>query len=341
VFKERFNASELGRPSRQAPPISRLRRCGFWVHTRSNKKNDDFCLGRPSPVKVEFERMPGDPKTITVFLDASPSGDRRATQAAAFAKRWNAHLVGVHIVYKGTALHPSLAFARSERGMASVVAHERRIDDACDCAMTEVGGRFEALCARLQLSAEFRPINRDRTAEAAIIKSLHSDLLIVGHPEPSGLPDDMSIQQILLACGVPLLMVPNAWHGERIGEQIMIAWNASPEARRAVADAMCLLVAANSVRVLVVDPAGCKWLGGERGSDIVHHLSRHGASAELVEAPSRGRSIAEVILAEAKASGTDLLICGARSPAHLREIVFGNTTRRLLAKTPVPVLVSR
>jgi nucleotide-binding universal stress UspA family protein len=61
---------------------------------------------------------------------------------------------------------------------------------------------------------------------------------------------------------------------------------------------------------------------------------------ELVEAASRGRPIAEVILTEAKASGTDLLICGARSPAHLREIVFGNATRSLLAKMPVPVLIS-
>lgn len=285
--------------------------------------------------------MPVDPKTITVFLDPSPSGDRRAAQAAAFAKRWNAHLVGVHVVYNGTALHPSMAFARSQKGMAGVVAHERRIDDACECATNEVGDRFAALCARMDVAAEFRPIKRDRTAEAAIISSLHSDLLVVGHPQPSGLPDEMTAERILLASGVPLLIVPNEWRGERIGERIMIGWNASPEARRAVADAMCLLVGAASVRALVVDPAGCKWLGGELGCDIVRHLARHGASAELVEVASRGRPIAEVILAEARASATDLLICGARSPAHLREIVFGNATRKLLARMPVPVLVSR
>ncbi|MBV9997451.1 MAG: universal stress protein [Caulobacteraceae bacterium] len=284
--------------------------------------------------------MPGDPKTITVFLDASPSGDRRAALAAAFARRWNAHLVGVHVVYKGTALHPSMAYARSEKGMAGVVAHERRLDDACECATTEVGERFEALCARLGVAAEFRPIKRDRTTEAAIVNSLHSDLLIVGHPEPSGLPDEMTAERIVLASGVPLLIVPNEWRGERIGQRVMIGWNASPEARRAVANAMPLLVEAGSVKALVVDPAGCKRLGGDMGCDIVRHLARHGASAELVEVASRGRSIAEVILAEAKANDADLLICGARSPAHLVEIVFGNATRKLLAKMPVPVLIS-
>jgi nucleotide-binding universal stress UspA family protein len=284
--------------------------------------------------------MPMHPKTITVFLDPSPSSDRRVAHSIAFARRWDAHLVGVHVVYKGTALHPSMAFARSEKAMAQVVAHERRVDEACEGARDELGDRFLQCCSALELSAEFRPINRDKTADAAIVSSLHSDLLIVGHPEPSGLPDDMSAERILLATRVPLLIIPNDWRGETIGERIMIGWNASPEVRRAVADAMCLLVEASSVKALVVDPAGCKWLGGEMGCEIVQHLSRHGAEVELVEAASRGRPIAEVILAEAQASGTDLLICGARSPAHLREMVFGNATRRLLARMPVPVLIS-
>src|SRR5580693_2809556 len=102
--------------------------------------------------------MPLHPKAITVFLDPSRSGDRRAARAAAFAKRWGAHLVGVHVVYKGTALHPSMAYARSEKAIAGVVAHERRVDEACACTTTEVGDHFQALCDRLGVSSEFRPI---------------------------------------------------------------------------------------------------------------------------------------------------------------------------------------
>ena len=285
--------------------------------------------------------MPIVPKTITVFLDPSPSGERRAAQAAAFAKHWDAHLVGVHVVYKDAVLHPAMAYARSEKAIAGVVAHERRLDEGCERATDTLGERFHALCAESGVSAEFRRFTRDRTAEAAIANSLHSDLLVVGHPEPNGLPGDMSAQRILLASGVPLLIVPNDWHGQSIGEQVMIAWNASPEARRAVADAMSFLLRANSVKALVVDPAGCKWLGGEMGCDIGQHLARHGASVERVEVASRGRPIPEVILAQAKANDTDLLVCGARNPTHLLEIVFGNATRKLLAKMPVPVLVSR
>ena len=93
-----------------------------------------------------------------------------------------------------------------------------------------------------------------------------------------------------------------------------------------------------------VIPRACRYVSATVpwiGCDIAQHLDRHGASVELVEVASRGRSIAEVILAHAKESGADLLVCGARNPAHLREMVFGNATRKLLSKMPVPVLVSR
>jgi len=285
--------------------------------------------------------MPINPKTITVFMDPSPSGERRLTHAAAFAQRWGAHLVGIYVVFKGVTTHPSMAYARSEKAIAGVIAHERRIEDACEGATKGLSEYFEALCVRLGVSGEFRPISRGRTTETAIVNSLHSDLLVIGHPEPSGLPDDVSAEKILLASGVPLMIVPNHWSGEMIGRQVMIGWNASPEARRAVSDAMCFLVAASRVTALVVDPAGCKWLGAETGCDIAQHLGRHGAQVEVEQVASRGRPIAEVILGCARQSASDLLVVGARNRTHLREILFGNATRTLLTKMPVPVLISR
>jgi len=285
--------------------------------------------------------VPIDPKTITVFLDASASGERRVTRAAAFAQRWGAHLVGVYVKFKGVTAHPSMAYARSEKAIAGVMAHERRIEDACECTTAEVGEHFRTLCARWNVSGDFRPIQRGKTAEAAIINSLHSDLLVIGHPQPNGLPDDISAEKILLASGVPLLIVPNDWEGETIGDRIMIGWNASPEARRAVSDAMSFLVAATSVKVVIVDPAGCKWLGEQEGCDIALHLGRHGAQVDVEQVASRGRPIAEVILGRAMECAADLLVAGARNPAHLKEILFGSATRTLLTKMPVPVLISR
>jgi hypothetical protein len=103
-----------------------------------------------------------EPKTITVFLDASPSGERRVAHAAAFAQRWGAHLVGAYVVYNSAKTHPSMAYARSEKAIAGVLAHERRLEDACECTAGEVGEHFQSLCGRLNVSAEFRKIDRAR-----------------------------------------------------------------------------------------------------------------------------------------------------------------------------------
>lgn len=282
-----------------------------------------------------------DPKTITVFLDASPSGRNRAAHAAALAQRSEAHLVGVHVVFTGVTLHPSMSYARGHKAIDQVITHQRQLDAAAEAAAALVGGNFISLCARLNVPGEFRQIGRGKTAEDAILNSLHSDLVVVGHPEPHGLPDDIMPEKILLASGVPLLIVPNAWHSKTIGNKILIGWNASREARRAISDAMTFIVAAKSVTVLVIDSLGNRRHGEEAGADIALHLARHGAHVDVEQITSHGSPIARIILGYALHSASDLLVVGAYSHARLMETLFGGATRTLLAQMPVPVLISR
>ena len=285
--------------------------------------------------------MPIDPKTIAVFLDATPFGEKRASYAAAMAQRWGARLVGVHVAVAGVTSHPSTSFVRGEDAIRRVIACELQRGADADAAAALVGAHFRALCARANVPGEFRPIGRGKTAEEAILSSLHSDLAVVGHPEPNGLPDDIPPERILLASGVPLLIVPNAWRSETIGERILIGWNASREARRAISDAMTFLVPAKSVTVLVIDPVGRHRHGEEPGADIALHLARHGAHVDLDQVTSNGSPIARVILSYAVQSGADLLVVGAYSHARLREIFLGGATRTLLSQMAVPVLISR
>ena len=291
--------------------------------------------------RLESTAVPIDPKTVTVFLDASPSGKRRAAHAATLAQRWGAHLVGVHVVFDGVSLHPSMCYARGHHAIEQVIIDAQELDVVAEAASVLVGNHFRALRARLNVPGEFRPIRRGSTAEEAILSSLHSDLVVVGHPKPHGLPDDMAPERILLASGVPLLIVPNAWGGETIGHKVLIGWNGSREARRAVSDAMTFLVAAESVTVLVIDPSRNRRYGDGPGDDIAQHLVRHGAHVEVAEVASHGSPIAQVILGYAVESASDLLVVGAYSHARLRELLLGGATRTLLACMPVPVLISR
>jgi nucleotide-binding universal stress UspA family protein len=285
--------------------------------------------------------MPIEPRTVTVFLDASPSGAKRAAHAVALAQRWGAHLTGVHVVFAGVTPHPSICYVRGDSAIRQVIVDECELEAVAEAASVLLRRRFRALCASANVPGEFRAIRRGRTAEEAVLNSLGSDLVIVGHPEPHGLPDDMSPERMLLASGAPLLIVPNAWGGETIGDRILIGWNGTRQARRAVSDGMAFLIAAASVTVLVIDQLGRQPPGQEPGADIALHLVRHGVYVSVERVASHGAPIAQVILASAVRGGADLLVVGAYSHARLREILLGGTTRTLLAQMPVPILISR
>jgi nucleotide-binding universal stress UspA family protein len=200
--------------------------------------------------------------------------------------------------------------------------------------------QFRALCARMDVAGEFRLIDEFDSAREAILNSLHSDLVVVGHPEPHGLPVGMA-QEGLLASGAPLLVIPNDWQGDTIGDNVLIAWNASREARRAVSDAMSLLTAAKSVTVLVIDGADRRAHGQEPGADLALQLARHGVHVDVIGRKSNGSAIAELILAGAAEARADLLVFGAYSHARSLELLLGGATRTLLAQMPAPVFISR
>ena len=211
------------------------------------------------------------------FSTPSPSGRTRAAHAVSLAQRWGAHLVGVHVVFAGVTPHPSTCYVRGDSAIHQVIIDEQELDAVAEAASFLLGKHFRALCAGAHVAGEFRTIRRGHAAEDTILRSLHSDLVVVGHPEPHGLPENVSPERMLLASGVPLLIVPNAWEGETIGERILIGWNATRQARRAVSDAMVFLVAAQSVAVLVVDPFGHHRHREASGADIARRLARHGS----------------------------------------------------------------
>src|SRR5260370_35813423 len=124
--------------------------------------------------------------------------------------------------------------------------------------------------------------------------------------------------------------------------RIIAGWQASREARRAVADALPFLVAAASVTLLVVDSAERAGRHGEEpGADIALYLTRHGARVEVEQVLSQGSPVADIILSVAANHGVDLIVIGAYSHARSVEMVFGGVNRTLLARAPVPVLMSR
>src|SRR6266478_3490688 len=263
-------------------------------------------------------------KNIGVFVDATPEGERRADYAAGLAHQYGAHLAGIHVVSAGRPDHRADYYVIGEKAIQASRAWEKAADEA---VTTTVRQRFEAISAKRELSAEFRVIRRGGPSEDLILGSLHSDLIIIGQRELHELPGYLSPERLLLASGAPILVVPSGWKSEPIGKKILVGWNASREARRAIADALPFLVAALSATLLVVESdERADRHGEEPGADIALYLARHGAHVEVAQVSSRGSPVADIILSYAADHGIDLIVIGAYSHARSVEVVFGGVT---------------
>lgn len=274
-------------------------------------------------------------KNIVVFVDPSRAGAARARYAVKLAHRHGAHLIGIFIAPTGWHIDPAESYVRGHDAIRRLIERHREEEVA---ASETAGQTFRLATEREGISFEFRIIRESDAAEHTQLHSLHADLVIVGHPWPGGLPSDWSAETLLLETGVPALVLPDNWKSETVAEHVLLAWNASREARRAITDSLPLLIAARSVSVIVVDPEKNSRHGEEPGADVGLYLSRHGVTVTVEQIRSNGSRVASVILNHAKQNDFDLIVLGAYSHSRSREVIFGGVTQSLLNRGHIPIL---
>ncbi len=118
-----------------------------------------------------------------------------------------------------------------------------------------------------------------------------------------GLPGDL-----VMMAGCPVLIVPYVGTFETGGANVLVAWNASREAARAVHDALPILQRANKVTVVTIEPGAA---GRIPGADICTYLSRHGVRAEAHNVIPGELAIGDTILNALADHGADLVVMGA------------------------------
>jgi nucleotide-binding universal stress UspA family protein len=179
--------------------------------------------------------------------------------------------------------------------------------------------------------------------EVVALHARYADLVVIAQPDPadtSGRATAVSART-LMTSGRPLLLVPFAGSFEAIGQNILVGWNGTGEAARAINDALPLLQQAKKVTVLAINPRhGIGGDGDVPAADIALHLARHGVIAEAAHTIANDISEGDALLSYAADLGVDLLVCGMYGHSPLRERAFGGVTRSLLTEMTVPVLMS-
>ena len=185
-------------------------------------------------------------------------------------------------------------------------------------------------------------LSRD-LGRVAAVHARYADVAIMTRPtEGAGVElREEIIEGVLFHSGRPALIVPPNWKGATIGKRVVVAWDASREATRALSEAQALLEKADKVTVVTVDAKPKMFGHGDQpGANIAAHLSRRGLPADVRNVDSMGRSASLAILEEATALDADLVVMGGYAHSRLRELVFGGATRELLRSANVPLLMA-
>jgi nucleotide-binding universal stress UspA family protein len=205
--------------------------------------------------------------------------------------------------------------------------------------------RVEARLAQSAKKYDLRnaeALSRD-LGRVAAVHSRYADVAVMTRPSdgPGAELREEIIEGVLFHSGRPALIAPPGWSGGAIGKRVVVAWDASREATRALSEADDILEFAEAVTVLTVDAKPKMFGHGEEpGANIAAHLQRRGLPAEVRNVDSQGRAASLAIMEEATALGADLVVMGGYAHSRLRELVFGGATRELLRTATVPLLMA-
>ena len=268
-------------------------------------------------------------KDIVVHQGEDVHSDRRMTAALALTQQFDAHLTGVYVLS-----YPTIpGFVQTELPSEIIEQRYNEIRAAGEAKRA----KFDAAAAGEGVAGEFRVMEGDM-ADAVALCGRYSDLLVVGQPDPDHpAPTDSLPEDLLLAAGRPLLVVPYAGNPSHLGRRVMVAWSGTREATRAVHDAMPMLKQAEEVVVFSVNPEDSDHIAG---ADICTHLARHGVNATPRHIVAPDMRVGDSILSAVADNSTDLLVMGGYGHSRLRELAFGGATRAIMQSMICPVMIS-
>lgn len=272
-------------------------------------------------------------RDIVVHVDSLAENSARVALACAVARDHGAHLAGVVVIHR-----PEIpGYARSQIGekVLAAVAEAARVD-------AEAAGRkFSEQCNKAGVTAEAR-VDKGDLVETLALHARYADLVIIGQTIGDDSAEMSIADRLILNAARPVLVVPSAGKFAKVGETVMIAWDAGRQATRAVNDALPFLQKAKKVHVVSADPSQGRHAHGQvPGADIGLHLARHGVNAEVSTlALGDDIDVGNALLSRAADFGADMIVMGAYGHARLRELVLGGVTRLMLKEMTVPVLMS-
>jgi nucleotide-binding universal stress UspA family protein len=273
-------------------------------------------------------------KDLVVNLTESEGRDVAGPYAIAIAEAFDAHVAAVAFSYDPI-IPPTIM-----GGIPASLIDEQRAEN--DKAAADAIARFDAAAKRSGISFESRVMNAGVPGAADTFGAIarRFDLAVIAQAEPDKLaPEEVIVEGALFGSGRPVIVVPYIQKGGMKLDRVMVAWDASRSAARAVADAMPFLTKAKAIDVVMVASERPK-SDEIAGADIAHHLARHGLKVDVKRIVATDTDVANTLLSHAADAAADFIVMGGYGHSRLREFVLGGATRGILSSMTVPVLMS-
>jgi nucleotide-binding universal stress UspA family protein len=267
-------------------------------------------------------------KSILVHVDTLPTSSSRLALAVELSGRFGAALTGIFVL-------PSREFL-------DLAADDAALALAYDAgelehAVAERETEFRAFLSDQHLDGEWRVV-RGLAAPCIVQRARAADLVVIGQRDPKHPAILDAPEDVVLASGRPVLVVPCAGRFDYSGGDVLVAWNGSREATLALHHAIPLLAAARSATVITVG-AGDDW-DAQASDDLIAHLLRHGISASQERVSHGDLTPAEATLSRVARLRAEFVVMGAYGHSRLRETILGGMTRDMLRRMTTPVLMA-
>lgn len=273
-------------------------------------------------------------RDLLVPLLRQPSDDAAIDTAVALAGAHSAHVAALVTVASPMPLATEWGYVPAELNQQAYEFARQEGQALAARVRQKLAGADVACEVRVADSVLLWP------EDTLALHACHSDICVIGGPD-AGQPGSrfaLSFKSLLLRSGRPVLVVP-ADCAPRPFRRITLAWAPTPEASRALHEALPLMAKAEVVSVVLIDPEVGEGAHGQQpGADIARHLARHGLDVRVVSQPRQGRSVGEAVLQFVQEDGSDLLVMGGYGHSRWREAILGGTTRSVLEGMRTPVL---
>ena len=275
-------------------------------------------------------------KTLLVHVDTSRQAATRIDLAAQMAMTHDAHLIGTAMTGISRIIFQKNPISVPE---PVLMHHVDTLRDHARQALQQFEDRAHLAGVT---SVESRLVDDDPAA-GMDIQTRYADLAVIGQFDPDdpvpGLMSDFPAS-VMMQSAHPVLIVPFAHNSIKPFSRVMIAWDASMTASRAVTGALPLLRTASVVDVVVFNASTQDEAHGEMpGSDLALYLARHGVSVNVISSRT-DIDIGNTLLSLCADQESDLLVMGGYGHTRFREILLGGATLTVLESMTLPVLMA-